>query len=89
MSWLQHISNYMVGILLVKYNFFCICRLLFQAEILNCGVPQGCVLARMLFLTYIDNLPQSLSNNGSYFHVGDTCIFYQDKGICEIEHLLT
>ena len=35
----------------------------------------------LLFLIYINDLPQSLSELGSYFYADDMCIFYQDKDI--------
>ena len=39
----------------------------------------------LLFLIYINDLPQSLSELGSYFYADDMCIFYQDKDIQKIE----
>ena len=42
----------------------------------------------LLFLIYINDLPQSLSESGPYLYVDDTCVFYQDKNIHKIEDVL-
>ena len=39
----------------------------------------------LLFLIYINDLPQSLSELGSYFYADDMCIFCQGKDIHKIE----
>ena len=42
----------------------------------------------LLFQIYINELPQTLSEIGSYLYVGDTCIFYQDQDVEKIEKIL-
>ena len=46
---------------------------------------RGIFWGSLLFLIYINGLPQSLSELGSYFYADDMCIFYQDKDIHKIE----
>ena len=42
-----------------------------------------------MFLTDINDLPQSLSKSDSYLNADDPSIFYQDEDIHKIEDVLT
>ena len=53
------------------YNIFS------QAGRLKYGVPQASILGAPHFRLYLNAFPQSLSENGSYLQVGDTCIFHK------------
>ena len=58
------------------------------AGTLKYGVPQGSILGPFLFLLYVNDLSQSLSDAGSYLYADDTCIFYQHEDVKKIENVL-
>ena len=68
--------------------FVCIDNLFSEAGTLKCGVPQGSFLGPLLFLLYVNDLSQSLSDAGSYLHAGDTSSFYQHDDVKKIGNVL-
>ena len=54
---------------------------------LLCGLPRGSALAPLLFLLYINDLPQAVVSD-SLLYADDTCIVFQHKSKIEIEKQL-
>ena len=66
---------------------FCI-DIFSEAGALKYGVPQDSIIWPLLFLLYVNDLPQSLSDAGSYLNADDTCNFYQHEDVKKIENVL-
>ncbi len=54
---------------------------------LLCGVPQGSILGPLLFLLYINDMPQSVTSD-LFLYADDSCLVYQHKDVTEIEKQL-
>ena len=54
---------------------------------LKCGVPQGSVLGPLLFLLYVNDMPQSVEC-GLFLYADDSCLVYQHKELSVIEEQL-
>ena len=78
----------------VKYylpnrKFFVLLEGDFSEEgLITCWVLQGSVLGRLLFLIYINGIPQALSQTVSNIYADDICIYYEYKDIQKIETVL-
>ena len=54
---------------------------------LICGVHQGSILGALLFLLYMNDLPQAVDSD-LLLYADDTCIVFQHKNVTEIEKQL-
>jgi hypothetical protein len=53
------------------------------------GVPQGSILAPLLFVVYFNDLAKCVSHSSIIVYADDTVIFVSDKNISDIQHKLT
>ena len=65
----------------------CIDNIFSEPGALRYGVPQGSILGSLLFLLYVNDLFQSLSDAGSYLYADDICISYRHDHVNKIQNV--
>ena len=55
---------------------------------LRCGVPQGSIIGPLLFLMYINDIPQAVDCD-LFLYARDTCLLFQHKDLERIKEELT
>ena len=54
---------------------------------ITCGVLQGSILGPLLFLIYVNDMPQAVSSK-LFLYADDSCLVFQEKDVIEIERQL-
>ena len=53
----------------------------------SCGVPQGSILGPLLFLLYVNDMPQAVQSD-LFLYADDTCLIYSNKSASVVEERL-
>ena len=54
---------------------------------ITCGVPQGSILGPLLFLIYVNDMPQAVKSN-LFLCAEDSCLVFQGKDVIKIKKQL-
>ncbi|CAB4019289.1 Hypothetical predicted protein, partial [Paramuricea clavata] len=56
-----------------------------RKKLIACGVPQGSILGPLLFLVYINDLPNSLEYSSTRMFADDTTLTASGKSVADVE----
>ena len=84
----ESVIKWFESYLLNRKFLVCIDNVFSESGTLKYGEPQDSILGPFLFLLHANDLPQSLSDAGSYLYADGTCIFYQHEDVKKIENVL-
>ena len=59
-----------------------------KTEVVNCGVPQGSCLGPLIFLVYINDLPNCLGKSNVSMYADDTCLYYSFDSVYAINQAI-
>ena len=54
---------------------------------ISCRLPQGCILRSLLFLIYVNDMPQAVTST-LFLYAEHLCILYQHKDVMKIVNRL-
>ena len=55
---------------------------------ISCGVPQGSILGPLIFILYVNSLPNALAQSETFLYADDTAILCTGDSIEEIDNIL-
>ena len=52
---------------------------------MTCGIPQGSILGSLLFLLYVNDMPQTVKCD-LFLYADDTCLLFQHENLKGIDN---
>ena len=90
LRWLgfsQKVQSWFKSYLSNRLFYVSINGILSEEGSINCGVPQGSILGPLLFLIYVNDMPQAVDSE-LYLYADDSCLMYQHKDLKVINEKL-
>ena len=81
--------KWLISYLEYRQQKCCINNEISSSKTLNCGVPQGTILGPLLFLIYVNDLPNCLSKSTPRMYADDTNLTVTGKNVGEIDELMS